>query len=287
MAVLDAHGFGNEEIGKYDSVCPLDFFSIAENSNESKANPIKAFHHRHEEYEFIIPLTTIPLLYYEKAEYIGEVGFVYPVNPFVEHGIAGDLHSKVISVAIAKDYLDQLKKELGYGGEYFYTRFLYKKSLLDLIHLYEGEFAEKNGANANALASFARAISIILIEFGLESKKDNRRPEIVYAKNMKNILLYIEEHYQDPDLTIARLAEISDYSLTYFTKAFKGYMHTTPIIHLNKRRISHANVLLRETDLPLSEIARQSGYKKLSTFTEAFKRVMGVLPSVYRRKYLQ
>ena len=63
-------------------------------------------------------------------------------------------------------------------------------------------------------------------------------------------------------------------------------MNDTPIMHLNKRRISQAKTLLNNEELSLSDIANKCGYKNLSTFTEAFKRVMGMLPSEYRKKYL-
>ena len=104
---------------------------------------------------------------------------------------------------------------------------------------------------------------------------------------MKQILLYIEDNYKDPELNIAKIAEYSGYSLAYFTKAFKKYMHDTPIMHLNKRRISDAKALLKDKNLQLMDIATAVGYKNLSTFTEAFKRCMGLLPSEYRSKYIQ
>ena len=97
---------------------------------------------------------------------------------------------------------------------------------------------------------------------------------------------YIEDNYNDPELTIDKLANYSGYSLAYFTKAFKKYMHDTPIMHLNKRRISEAKMLLNNKDLELKDIAQKVGYKNLSTFTEAFKRIMGMVPSDYRNKYL-
>ncbi len=287
MDIREAHASGIGEVNKYDSVYSLESFSIAENRLENKENPIKSFKHKHEAYEFIIPLSTIPLLYYDKAEYIGEVGYIYPVNPFVEHGLEVDLQSEVISIVVERGYLDALKKTIGYDGEYFYTRFLYKKRFLDLLRLYEKDFS-KNTAHSRASAAYlAKAIASMLIEMGLKSKQDNRRPESIYAKNMKSVLLYIEEHFQDPELSILQLAALSGYSPTYFSKAFKGYMHTTPIMHLNKRRISHANMLLRKSGLSLQEIAAQSGYRNLSAFTEAFKRVTGMLPSLYRKQFIQ
>lgn len=287
MSVKTAHAVTLEEMSKYDFIFSLNHFSIAENSLENKIHSIKPFRHSHDEYEFIFPLTTIPLLYYSGANYIGEVGFCYPVNPYVEHGIEVELHSKVISITVDKVYLNKVKAELGFDGKYFYTRFMYKKNLIDLIRLYEEEYRSEDVNKIAKLNDIVQTIVNQLIKLGLESGKDNRRPEKQYVKNMRNVLLYIEENFRDPKLNIAKIAEYSGYSLAYFTKAFKLYMNDTPIMHLNKRRISEAKILLRSEDLSLSDVAKKCGYKNLSTFTQAFQRVMGMLPSEYRKKYIQ
>lgn len=286
MSVKTAHAASVEELNKYDFIFSLNHFSIAKNVFRDKTLVLNAFKHTHDEYEFIIPVTTIPLLYYAKANYIGEVGFCYPVNPYVEHGIEVDLHSKVISITVDKEYVESIKKECGYEGKFFYIRFLYKQSLIDLINQFEEEYNKEEVGKTKKLNDLAYKIVTMLVKLGLQSGEDNRRPEKQYVKNMKNVLMYIEENYKDPELTIAKIAEFSGYSLAYFTKAFKSYMSDTPIMHLNKRRISHAKALLQDEKLSLSEIAKRSGYKNLSTFTEAFKRVMGMLPTEYKKKYI-
>ncbi|MFN4243835.1 MAG: substrate-binding domain-containing protein [Tepidisphaerales bacterium] len=48
-------------------------------------------------------------------------------------------------------------------------------------------------------------------------------------------------------------------------------------------RLMHARRLLRETDLPLSEVASACGYHYLSHFSHAFRKAMGVPPRVYRQ----
>ena len=102
MSVYLAHGMNLVEVKKYNFIDGDDAFSIAEYFYEEGKNTMLPFSHEHDEYEFIIPLTTIPLLYYNKANYIGEVGFCYPVNPYVSHGLEFDLDNllhKLIFVA--------------------------------------------------------------------------------------------------------------------------------------------------------------------------------------------
>ena len=284
MSVRTAHAKSVDELKKYDFIYSLNYFSIAENVLEDKTLVLEAFKHNHEEYEFLIPLTTIPLLCYQKANYIGEVGFIYPVNPYVDHGLEVDLHSRVISITIKREYVDAIKEKLGFKDQYFYTRYIYKNKFLDMIKLFEEEYLKD--PKSEILNTLAFNITNTLVKLGLASGEDKRRPEKKYAKHMKQILLYIEDNYKDPDLTIAKIAEYSGYSLAYFTKAFKKYMHDTPIMHLNKRRTSDAKILLKNKKLTLQEIAYKVGYKNLSTFTEAFKRTMEMLPSEYRNQYL-
>ena len=284
MSIQQAHGANIEEIGKFSSIYSLNNFSIAEYKDDDKGI-MKAFRHSHEEYEFIIPLTTVPLLYYAKADYIGEVGYCYPVNPHVEHGLEFDLHSHLYSIVISKQFVEDIKSFLGLKGEMFYTRFLYKKQLIDCIQKYQQEFINNGAEGSKNIVLIANEIATILVKTGLKTGIDTRRPEKQYNRNIKLALIAMFENYQDPNFTVFKAAEISEYSNCYFSKAFKAYVHESPITHLNKLRISYAKSLFGNKELSLMEIAKRSGYCNLSTFTEAFKKSMKMTPLHYRKKY--
>lgn len=285
MSVRTAHGTSIDEIKKYDWIYSIKNFSVAEYYEKHNGNELKAFRHNHDEYEFIIPLTTIPLLYYQKANYIGEVGFCYPVNPYVEHEIEFDLHSHVFSITIEKRYVEFIKSILGLENRYFYTRFLIDDRLLTLINKYRLSFNDQTSERENKIIKYAKEISVLLIRKGLENDIDNRRPEKHFNKNIRDIIVYMNDNFKDKELTISKLAEMSGYSLSYFTKSFKAYMHDTPILHLNKLRISEAKRLIIETDMPLGEIAHEVGYKNFSTFTEAFQTILNMTPTQFKRKF--
>ena len=259
----------------------LEHFSIGYYNHEKNGNSIHPFSHSHLAYEFIIPIKTVPLLIYDKANYIGEVGYVYPVNPNVVHGIEFSLdESEILDIVIDMNYFDNIKKELGFDKEYFYTRFNYNNSFIDLCKNF---ITNSNIQNEENLANL---ICEMLIQNGLSDKTDRRRPEKKYAKNIKNIIIYMYEHYKEPSLTIEKLALLSGYSITYFTKAFKAYMADSPIVHLNKLRISEAKSLLIEnSELKFKDISIMVGYDNLSTFTESFKRVTGLTPKDFKTKY--
>ena len=270
--VFLAHGIDKNEISKFDFVSSNDYFSIAIYFN-LKEEKLEEFNHSHPEYEFIIPLDVIPILVYEKALYIGEVGYCYPINPYVNHGIGMKLDSRVVSIAFDKDYFENLKEKLGKKDKFFYTRFLISKELSVLVQQY---YFTKNKNLIERIAS-------CLINEGLKDDIDRRKKPYNYYPYLKDSIIYILENYNNPDLTIDDIAKVTPYSRAYYTKAFKKYMDDTPINYLNRMRISKARELVGSTNLSLTEIAKLSGYKSPSKFCEAFKRITGMKPIEYKR----
>lgn len=283
MNIEKNHALNDADLAQYDSICSLPRFSIAE-INEESIHVIPPFHHSHEAYEFIIPLLTIPVLHYDKANYIGEVGFVYPVNPFTEHGIfINDEKCAVISIVIDREYLDKLKEQNGFAGKYFYTRFITSRTLKELVSKFQKY--HHDGASEDRLNYLADFIIRELVIDGLSPNEDNRRKKTQHSPRIKKSLIYMFENSNNPELTIEQVAKESGYSTAYFTKAFKAFMDDTPINHLNKIRLSEAKHLFEERSLSLSDIATRVGFKNTSTFTEAFKRIMGMNPKDYRKTY--
>ena len=164
------------------------------------------------------------------------------------------------------------------------TRFLYDKDLLIAIQKFQ-EAARNGSANKMIPEVIANKLIDYLVQAGLSSGVDNRRPEKIYTKNIRHTIVYMFENYRDPELTIVKLAEYSGYSISYFSRAFKAYMNDSPVVHLNKLRLSEAKELFKNKELTLGEIAARVGYKNLSTFTEAFKSIVGMKPKKYRDKY--
>jgi len=86
------------------------------------------------------------------------------------------------------------------------------------------------------------------------------------------------------DWTVARMARVSGVSEAHFARSFKDAFGAPPHRYLLTRRIERATHLLRETDLPITEIAFQTGWKSLGTFGRTFKAVTGSTPSAVRRR---
>jgi AraC-like DNA-binding protein len=82
--------------------------------------------------------------------------------------------------------------------------------------------------------------------------------------------------------TIRRLAGVSGVSEAHFARAFRDAFGIPPHRYLLTRRIERAKALLRDTDLPITEVAFQCGWDSLGTFGRTFRDVTGESPSALR-----
>jgi transcriptional regulator GlxA family with amidase domain len=83
---------------------------------------------------------------------------------------------------------------------------------------------------------------------------------------------------------VARLARVSGVSQAHFARSFKKAFGAPPHRYLLTRRIERAKALLRDTDLPITDIAFQTGWNSLGTFGRIFRDVTGESPSERRRR---
>lgn len=83
---------------------------------------------------------------------------------------------------------------------------------------------------------------------------------------------------------IYRLAAVSGTSKAHFARSFRAAFGTPPHRYLLTRRIERAAALLRDTDLPIIEIAFQTGWNSLGTFGRIFRDIMGESPSQARAR---
>lgn len=83
---------------------------------------------------------------------------------------------------------------------------------------------------------------------------------------------------------VRRLARVSHVSEAHFARCFKEAFGVPPHRYLLTRRIERASALLRDTDLPITEIAFRTGWNSLGTFGRTFHDVTGQSPSALRAR---
>ncbi len=91
---------------------------------------------------------------------------------------------------------------------------------------------------------------------------------------------YIEEHYAD-DIRLDDLANYAHWSPFYLLRVFHQEVGLPPHAYLESIRIRAAQRYL-ERDMPLVQVAYETGFSSQSHFSNAFKRFIGVTPGRYR-----
>jgi len=87
------------------------------------------------------------------------------------------------------------------------------------------------------------------------------------------------------DWSVRRLGRVSGVSEAHFARSFKEAFGVPPHRYLLTRRIERAKTLLRETDLPITDIAFQTGWQSLGTFGRTFRDVTGETPRAVRARH--
>lgn len=83
-------------------------------------------------------------------------------------------------------------------------------------------------------------------------------------------------------LTIAELAELVEVSPSHFARVFRATTGRTVHRFVEEVRLSRAQAMLRETDMPLKQIAATLGFSGASSFTLAFRKATGTTPGRFR-----
>lgn len=108
-------------------------------------------------------------------------------------------------------------------------------------------------------------------------------PDNIINVRIRKFLQYIEAHYSE-NITLDELAQSANVSKSECLRCFKSSLQTTPYKYLMDFRLAKATRLLKETDLPISEISAEVGFSQQSYFGKCFKVKVGCSPSEYRLK---
>jgi transcriptional regulator of acetoin/glycerol metabolism len=100
----------------------------------------------------------------------------------------------------------------------------------------------------------------------------------------RRICDYIESHF-DQKIRLDSLAAMAGLSRDHFARAFHQSVGEPPHSYLLRRRLDHVEQLLRETQLPLSQIALATGFSDQSHLARHFRRQTGMSPSLARWRW--
>lgn len=89
----------------------------------------------------------------------------------------------------------------------------------------------------------------------------------------------------DEPMTVEALAKIAGLSTFQFDQRIRDVFHLSASQLLLKFRLDWGRERLRETTLPIAQVALACGYADQSSFTRQFHRTIGLTPAEYRKRY--
>ncbi|MFV8346974.1 AraC family transcriptional regulator [Flavobacterium sp. ZB4P13] len=99
---------------------------------------------------------------------------------------------------------------------------------------------------------------------------------------LSDVFEYVKENYKE-DISLIAIAKIANLTPTSFCRMFKLKTKKHFVEYLNEIRVSNACKFLIETDMGMSEIAYECGYKTASNFNKLFKKLTGTTPKEYKK----
>lgn len=122
------------------------------------------------------------------------------------------------------------------------------------------------------------ALCMAKAQLNCRRKNDNKMDVV------KKALDYIHNNYQD-NMTLQDLAEHAHVSREHLCRVFREVSESSPIVYLNRYRITQSAHLLRSTRKSISEISSDCGFNNSSYFNKLFLRFMKCTPKEYRRSH--
>lgn len=118
----------------------------------------------------------------------------------------------------------------------------------------------------------------------LASEHFNIKPDDAENERMRKILEFTLDNFQN-EISIHAIAEIAYLTVPSFCRYFKSRTRKTYVDYLNEIRLSHARKLLINSELGISQVGLECGFRNLSHFHRIFKNQVGVTPLAYRRSF--
>ena len=101
---------------------------------------------------------------------------------------------------------------------------------------------------------------------------------------IKAVLKYINENYNNCELSLNMISDEFNASKSYLSNKFKEEVGTNFIKYLNGLRIKKAKELLKNISLKIYMVSEKVGYEDVRYFSRIFRKYTGYTPTEYQKK---
>lgn len=130
------------------------------------------------------------------------------------------------------------------------------------------------------LATLA-AVEMARLRAGASGSRD-RPVAVIGGRGIGLVRDFVEDNLAD-EISLDDMAGVAGLSRYHFLRVFKAATGMTPNRYVLARRADRAKAMLRDTRLPLSEIAVATGFKSAPRFVRSFREATGTTPGAWRR----
>ena len=281
------------------------YFELKENKpHGTKDDPFSTYHienagrsfqipvHWHDEFEIIYVRSGFLAVSISGESYIGKTGDAFVVSPGNLHLMGSQTGTvdyytflfplKYISFR-TDDMLDEkLLEPLNSGHLMICPRV--KDTAKELCEQLVDIYMAKKDESESKITTQVRT-KIILLQFILEMwKKGFVIENDTSGRNTveKEMVSYIQQNFTGK-ISLREFGEQFHLSEKYISRYFKEHFHITLSQYVTYLRLEHAKQLLQDTDIPVTDVAMQSGYQNVSYFIRSFQKAYAVSPLKYRK----
>ena len=281
------------------------YFELKENKpHGTKDDPFSTYHienagrsfqipvHWHDEFEIIYVRNGFLTVSISGESYIGKTGDAFVVSPGNLHLMGSQTGTvdyytflfplKYISFR-TDDMLDEkLLEPLNSGHLMICPRV--KDTAKELCEQLIEIYMAKKDESESKITTQVRT-KIILLQFILEMwKKGFVIENDTSGRNTveKEMVSYIQQNFTGK-ISLREFGEQFHLSEKYISRYFKEHFHITLSQYVTYLRLEHAKQLLQDTDIPVTDVAMQSGYQNVSYFIRSFQKAYAVSPLKYRK----
>lgn len=148
------------------------------------------------------------------------------------------------------------------------------KSLLDMMII---EYANRQEDTQQVLTSLATTLFLLVARTYRAVNSDSPDPDSAVSR----IIRYITDHFSS--VTLTELSEHFSYHPNYISSLLHKETGKTFSEILVEKRMEHALVLIKGTDLTNEEIAGLLGYSSTTNYYKAFQKYYGTTPRNYAK----
>lgn len=147
--------------------------------------------------------------------------------------------------------------------------------VLYLIARFAGAVAAQEVARSFALQWHQDGLTPYMV---FEGRRDHGDAEIVQAQT------WLDAHYQVAN-PVEEMIRQSRLAPRTFKRRFTLATGVAPIAYVQSLRVEQAKRRLERTDVPVEQVGWQVGYEDPAFFRRLFKRVTGLSPGTYRKRF--